>query len=288
MSKYVPAFVKQQQSQVVNQEQQQESNGSIWNRGGNNRFAALSDDFPMNKRDRPFNSGNGSTTMIPATMASLTSSTATSSGGGGKSFASKFSEQMRRAEDPNYVPPPKPLNVNSQDDFPSLGGMPKKSVITPINTPNKALPGAPLKSNTIRQSVMPEQPVPTQQSVNKPTGNKWASMAKAWAQQDEDEREAEHEREVEEERQRREMELLRSMPLPTFNHNKRYNDYDDYDEEYDEDDEYHHHNDKDSFVYESSDTEDGLSDNDRQEGEEGEGEFNSNTVWDGRKKDDLY
>jgi hypothetical protein len=288
MSKYVPAFAKQQQSQIVNQEQQ-ESNGSIWNRGGNNRFAALSDDFPMNKRERPATMAPVS--MMPATMASLTSSS--TAGGGSKSFASKFSEQMRRAEDPTYVPPPKPLNMNSQDDFPTLGGMPSKpleqakatkmSYLTPSSTPNKVLPGAPLKPDTIRQSVISEQPVAT-----KPNGNKWASMAKAWAQQDEDEKDAEHEREVEEERQRREMELLRSMPLPTFNHNKRYNDYNDYDEEYDEDDEYHKHNDKDSFVYESSDTEDGLSDNDKQDGEEVEGEFNSNTVWDGRRKDDLY
>jgi hypothetical protein len=290
MSKYVPSFVKQQQASSTSQEQSasqqtasqqtasQQTDSSIWNRSGNNRFAALSDDFPMNKRDRPDSRFGGSSTMKAGTMASFTSNNV-SSGGGNKSFASKFSEQMRRAEDPNYVPPPKPLNVNSQDDFPTLGG--GGSVKKSLSQGHHSLSPSGLQS--VRQSVMTNQ----QPASNKPSGNKWASMAKAWAQQDEDEREAKHAREVEEERQRIEMELLRSMPLPTFSHSRRYNEYSD-DDQYDEEDDYNQEE-KDSYEYESSEPEDEPLDN-RGSGVDGdeEGEFNSNTVWDGRRKDDLY
>lgn len=285
MSKYVPAFVKQQQAQG-----QQQSNSSIWNRG--NRFSALSDDFPMNNRDKPFGTSNiRSDTTRPDTMASLTSSgngfsaaTSVATGGGNKSFASKFSEQMRRAENPNYVPPPKPLDINSQEDFPSLGAKPSKSSVTPVVTPNKTLPGAPLKPNTIRQTVMSEQP--TLPSLTKPSGNKWASMAKAWAQKDEDERNAERERELKEEEERKEMELLNLMHRPTFMHNRHCNDYDE--EEEDDYDQTYNQDEADSYYYESSETDDMPSDSDKQDGEDAEGEYNSNTVWDGRRKDDLY
>jgi hypothetical protein len=266
MSRYVPAFLK---------EQHQANNSPTDNSGWNtveSRHKGSSNGFPMNRRDRPDDTPRKQ--VIPATLASLTAA----GGGGGSvnsggnmSFASKFTERVKVAQDPNYVPPPKPLNMNSQDDFPTLGLKSSKPSMANSMT-NKVTP-----EPTIRQNVMTTQTVMAQ----KPAG-KWASMAKAWAQQDEDEREAEHAREVEEERKRREMELLRSMPFPTFGH-KRYNEYSG---EYDDEEDEYNQDDKDSFVYESSDTEDEPSEHGEGEGEDGE--FNSNTVWDGRRKDDLY
>jgi hypothetical protein len=249
MSRYVPAFLKEQQ----------QNNTSPTDNSGWNTVGSRNNGFPMNRRDRPDDTPRRP--LAPATLASLTSAGVNS--GGNKSFASKFTERVKVAQDPNYVPPPKPLNVNSNDDFPTLGLKPLKPSMT-----NKVAP-----EPTIRQNVMAQKPA-----------GKWASMAKAWAQQEEDEREAEHAREVEEERKRREMELFRSMPLPTFVH-KRYNDYScEYEDEEDE----YNNDEKDSFVYESSDTEDEPSEHGEGEGEDGDNEFNSNTVWDGRRKDDLY
>jgi hypothetical protein len=261
MSRYVPAFLKEQQ-----QTNTSPTDNSGWNTVGSRNNRA-SNDFPMNRRDRPDDTPRRP--LAPATLASLTAAGGVSgvNSGGNKSFASKFTERVKVAQDPNYVPPPKPLDVNSNDDFPTLGSKPSMT--------NKVAP-----EPTIRQNVMTTQTVMAQ----KPAG-KWASMAKAWAQQEEDEKEAEHAREIEEERKRREMELFRSMPLPTFGH-KRYNDYScEYEDEEDE----YNNDDKDSFVYESSDTEDEPSEHGEGEGEDaGEGEYNSNTVWDGRRKDDLY
>ena len=75
--------------------------------------------------------------LAPATLASLTSGAAISGGGGAKkSYGDKFAEQAKRTEDPNYVPPPKPLNLDSTTDFPALGG-PKKGA-TVVAAPGAA------------------------------------------------------------------------------------------------------------------------------------------------------
>jgi hypothetical protein len=73
--------------------------------------------------------------LAPATLASLTKgsnggvSAGGAAGGGNRSFADKFAEQAKQAEDPKYI---KPLNLASADDFPSLGA-PKK-VTAPATT----------------------------------------------------------------------------------------------------------------------------------------------------------
>lgn len=60
----------------------------------------------------------------PATMASLTAlslPTGPASSEQDQSFAAKFAARMKIVEDPDYVPPPKIVNVSSEEDFPTLG-----------------------------------------------------------------------------------------------------------------------------------------------------------------------
>jgi hypothetical protein len=284
MSKYVPAFLKEQQQQTNTSPTSNSHSDSIWSRS--NRRDNSSNDFPMNRRERPdtmdtprraFTSGattnaTTNTNAMPATLASLTSGSGgwntVNNKGNNKSYASKFSNQVRVAQDPNYVPPPKPLDINSQEDFPTLGGKPQATSKPKVTQPTN-------KASTIRQTELADAP--------KPAG-KWANMAKAWAQQDEDEKEAARLREVEEENYRKEMEILNAMHLPTFNHHRRNNYYDE--EELDEGYNQYEEEEADSYVYESSETEEEPSDNDNQETPDDE--YNSNTVWDGRRKDDLY
>lgn len=59
------------------------------------------------------------------TMASLTKAREANT----KSYSNRFLEQSRLRNDPKYVPPQKPVNISSSEDFPSLGS-PK--TITPI------------------------------------------------------------------------------------------------------------------------------------------------------------
>jgi hypothetical protein len=42
------------------------------------------------------------------------------------SFAAKFANKMKIVEDPSYVPPPTVVDMESEQDFPTLGGPPKK------------------------------------------------------------------------------------------------------------------------------------------------------------------
>jgi hypothetical protein len=55
-------------------------------------------------------------TMSSGTMASLTKGQPSNN-----SYASNFSEQSRLRNNPNYVPPQKPVNISSEDDFPTFG-----------------------------------------------------------------------------------------------------------------------------------------------------------------------
>ena len=55
-------------------------------------------------------------TLASGTMASLTKGQRSTN-----SYSSNFSEQSRLRNDPNYIPPQKPVNISSEDDFPTLG-----------------------------------------------------------------------------------------------------------------------------------------------------------------------
>jgi hypothetical protein len=194
--KYVPAFLK---GQTQPQPEEPSTNTrSFWPGGQkttlpplntDNKFAALADDY---KREKPIINTSKpameAPKLAPATLASITSngavaSTGTGSGAGSKkSFASKFAEQVKIANDPNYKPPPKPVNFSSEDDFPSLGGPKKPAAAAPV--------------------------------VAKPEpGNKFAELAKGWAKQKEDEAAAEELRRAQEEMERREREMMRGIGI---------------------------------------------------------------------------
>lgn len=270
--KYVPSFLKDQQSTTPDASTQSTSN-SFWPGqksttvlNTTNKFAALSDDFPMRKEKPVVNTSlpaKEAPKLVPATLASLTSNgngpISTTGSGPKKSFAAKFAEQAKIAEDPNYVPPPKPVDLKSEEDFPSLGA-PKK-------TPTTGAWGA----------------KPVQNEVVKPTGPSFADKAKEWANKKAEDEEKARKKALREERLRREAELIKSMPRIGF---IRKNYYDEDDEEEDEYNPYDESSlgDSDSFGCPDDDQE--PSDNDGEEEEDSE--FNQNVGWDGRRRDDLY
>ena len=201
--------------------------------------------------------------LAPATLASLTSKNGVvaapnnSVTGSKKSYAEKFVEKERIANDPTYVAPPKEVNFNSEDDFPSLGGA--KTTVKPVAA-----------------AVRPVE--------NKPVGSSFADLAKGWATKKAREEEKARRKALRAEQRRREMELMRNMP--TFNLMRRRREEDGYDEEQDynptyEEDEYLAESDS----FEMSDHEDDMPEDEQDDDEE---EFNPNAVWDGRRRDDLY
>lgn len=267
--KYVPAFLKEQQPNPSN-------TASFWP-GGNrsnttmptlntsNKFSALADDDAP-KAPKPIVNtslpAQQAPKLAPATLAALTSNgsvpVATGSSGSGsgpkKSFAAKFKEQVKAAETPGYVPPPKPVDFSSESDFPSLGG-----------------PGP--KKNTV---VLPPVQAPSTQS--------FAEKAKEWAKKKEEDEEKAQREALRRERQRREAELLRkTMPMIGL---KRYG----RDEEDEDEDEYGYNNHEESSLggdsdsYEVPEGDEEPSDEDDEEN----GEFNQDVGWDGRRRDDLY
>jgi hypothetical protein len=172
--KYVPSFLQQPQTS--------QNTGSIWPSqkrdiqfNTTNKFSALNGDFPMNKKEKE------KPHVVPATLASLTSNNsrplANSTRGDKKTFASSFAEQIKNADTP------KPINVQSQDDFPTLGA-PKKPITSVVEA--------------------------------KPAGNKWASMASDWAKQKEEEAEEARRKLIEEENQRGELQLLKNIASITI------------------------------------------------------------------------
>ena len=193
--------------------------------------------------------------LAPATLASLTSGGG--SGGEGaakKSYGDKFAEQAKRAEDPNYVPPPKPLNLESATDFLSLGS-PKKAVTNVV-----AAPGA---------------------AWGKPNGAgaSFADKAKSWAKESE-EAERKAKKAVEREARRAaEKERLRSL-VPVIRR-ARGAGGDDSEEEL-EDKPYDDYSIGDSDSYESPG--EPPSDNE----EEDEEQYNGEIGYDGRRKVDGY
>jgi len=284
--KYVPSFLKDQQSTSnTTQKAEKAESATFWpgrpgvtgstvvtatamNSNSNNKFAVLSDDFPMNRplvnTSRP---AVEAPKLAPMTLASATSNGAVPMGGAGgagvgtgpkKSFASKFAEQAKITSNPNYKPPPKPINFQSEEDFPSLGGKPVNKVITKSEV-TTGTTGA--------------------------TGTKFADMAKGWAKHKEDEEERARMKAEQEEKLRREAIMMRSIPiLGAFRRTAAAKD------------DYHNEeeNQEDSHNYEES----SLGDDDSYEVPEGDtepsdeddenGEFNSDVGWDGRKRGDLY
>jgi hypothetical protein len=277
--KYVPSFLKDQQSNQA-PSTNNNTNGSFWPGqktstplSSSNKFAALSDDFPMTKKDKPIVNtslpAQQAPKLAPATLASLTSNgsapiTAGGSGSGPKkSFAAKFAEQARIAADPNYVPPPKPVDFTSEDDFPALGA------------PAKPVTGAwGAKAAAAPKNVVVES--------EKPAGPSFAEKAREWANKKAEDEEKARKKAMREERLRREAELIRSMPI--MGYHRRRQEYDDEDEEED----YNPNYDESSLGDDSYEIpEDDAEPSEEDENDE-DGEFNQNVGWDGRRRDDLY
>lgn len=251
--KYVPTFLKDQQGSAA----PANSNGAFWpgQNTTNNQFAALSEDFTMNKKEKPIVNtslpAREAPKLAPATLASLTSGGAGGGSGSKKSFASKFAEQARAAEDPNYKPPPKPVDFSSTDDFPTLGG-PKK-------------PG-----NVV------VQPKPAVEA--KPPGA-YADMAKGWAKQKEEAEEKARQKAARDARRKAEQEQLRRV-MPSIRLHRRAEEYNSEDEE---DHQYDETSLGDSDSYEMPEE-----DQEPSEDEENEEEFNNDIGYDGRRRGDLY
>lgn len=162
--KFVPSFLKDTVTSTVSEPQTRTFT--------NNRFATLSDEKPLVNTSRP---AKEAPKLVPATLASITSN-----GQGGKgTYAAKMAEMAKITANPNYVPPPKPIDVSSESEFPSLGG-PKKNavVIEPVK-----------KSNS------------------------YASLARDWAKQKEEEEEEERLIKLRLEEEEKEKALFKSMTI---------------------------------------------------------------------------
>ena len=280
--KYVPSFLKDQQSTPTpsNTNTQSNSNASRWSGqntstplSASNKFAALSDDFTMNKKDKPIINtslpAQLAPKLAPATLASITGGgsgavVGASASGSKKSFADKFKEQARIAADPNYKPPPKPINVQSEDDFPSLGA-PKK---------------APSGAWGVKPSVAPSNTVA--ESDEKPLAPSFAEKAREWATKKAEEEEKARMKAAMEEKARRDGLMMRTIPLMGMRR-FRNNDYND-----DEEDDYYNHNDASSLGDDSYEVPEDDAQPSEEEDDEDNDEFNQNVGWDGRRKDDLY
>lgn len=279
--KYVPSFLKDQQS-TATPVTTTNTNGSFWSGqktstplSSSNKFAALSDEFPMTKKDKPIVNTSLPAQMAPklapATLASLTSNGSTpiaTSGGSGsgskKSFADKFKEQVKIAEDPNYKPPSKPIDVKSEEDFPSLGAAKK---------PVTGAWGAKLAVPVVNKIVEP---------VQKSAAPSFAEKAKEWANKKAEEEEKARRRALKAEKNRREALLMRTMPI--LGMRRLQNQYEDEDEE----DDYNPNYDESSLGDDSYELpEDDMSPSEEEEEDE-DSEFNQNVGWDGRRRDDLY
>jgi hypothetical protein len=267
--KYVPSFLKGQQSATVTPASSDSAPSWLSQRqsaplAASNKFAALADDFNTKKEKPIVNTSlpaKEAPKLAPATLASLTGGgapvvkSAATGSGPKKSFAAKFAEQAKIASDPNYKPPPKPVNFESEADFPSLGG-PKKPAAGAWSKPKNEV----VESN-----------------AEKPTTLSFADKAKEWAKQKEEEAEEARRKAIEEEKKRREAALHRRMNIIGINRYRR--------QEEDEEDDYYNAEESslgDDDSYEVPEFEEETSE------EDDDGEFNQNLGWDGRRKDDLY
>ena len=287
--KYVPSFIKDNNSNVSsnftapNNQPTTSSNNSgtrtFWSNKTDgsssssvkNQFAAFSDKSESNSFKGKYNTSQAkpiintslpakeAPKLIPATLASLTSVTETTTSGiternSNRSFASKFAEKIKINEDPNYTPPPKPIDFSSEDDFPTLGA-----------------PSKPLNIVKSKDIVKP---------ASKFDGN-FAVKAREWADLKKAEEEAEKKRKEDEARRLKEERIMESgihIVKHTFGPSRKCDSDDEYLPNYDEEDS----DDPPSLYNEESEES-------YEEDEENEdGEYNSNIADNRRHKNDLY
>jgi hypothetical protein len=217
--------------------------------------------------------------LAPATLASITSLNGETTKGGG-SFASKFAEQVRISEDPNYQ---KPVDLSSADDFPALGAVKKNNVVIP-----------PFKPPPMERRQPTEKPSLTELKTAT-SAPSFAEMASLWAKkkEDEDRENAEFQRrkELEEEKMRQAARLMKKVPV-LGSIGRRGITREEGDEE---ENVYINPDDQSSlgggsnYEYEEEESFEGEDDEDDEGHEDGEeDEYNPNAGWDGRRKEDLY
>lgn len=220
-----------------------------------NRFAAFDDDFDASKTVK---SKSVTPTYVPSTLASLTTSKTR-----GETYASRFSvEQSRRSlSSPSTLSSTvKKLDATSDEQFPTLGSASKK------------------QSGAWGNHISDD-----------PSKAKFASLAKGWAKQTEDEEVATELKRKEEEKKRQEEEMIAtilkysSKMIKTDGFKNPDNLEDDYF--------YNPYASHDQFEDEDSvelPSEEEPTDEDDDEYIDENGEYNTNIVYDGRRKDDLY
>jgi hypothetical protein len=246
--KYVPSFLKTESNQM-----------SFSTVTSSNKFEALSDDFDNNKVKPLVNTSlpaKEAPKLMPATLASLTSNGNSGNMNSGKgTFAANFAKQAKLTSEPDS----KLLDVTSENDFPSLGG-PAKSV--------KGIWGT--KSFSKDQTILP-----TENTLS------FADKAKDWAKKKEEEAEEARRKAIEEEKKHNEAELHKRIAVFNLKRNQRNITGEDEDDEYNNDQSSLGEDDN----YEVPEYDEEPSE---EEFDEENDEFNQNTGWDGRHKDDLY
>lgn len=255
--KYIPSFIKEQYPPTQNT-----TDTHFWptSQSSCNRFSILSDDnnnlVQSNNTAKPIS--KKTSTIIPATLASLTSTQNKSNGNsgsghssGGKSYASRFTDKLKTIENPNYKPPPKQVDFKSAIEFPTL-------------TSNKS-------SNTVL--------IPTTlcSTITDNQSSKFTELAKNWAEKSENDTHINNtlKQKKYKEHRRRELEkqLCVIIPMPRLNKNNLINE----DEEQLNDD---------SSL--SSDFETMEPNDESSTDVDEDDEYNQTTEWDGRRRGDLY
>ena len=231
--------------------------------------------------------------LAPATLASITSLSPINGEPtkGGGSFASKFAEQVRISEDPNYQ---KPVDLSSADDFPALGAVKKNNVVIPPFKPQPLERRQPTEKPKLIAGASLTELKPATSSAPS-----FAEMASLWAKkkEDEDRENAEFQRrkELEEEKMRQAARLMKKVPVLGSIGRRGITREDGEEEEenaYVNPDEQsslgggsnYEYEEEESF--EGDDDEFGEGDGGHEDGEEDE--YNPNAGWDGRRKEDLY
>jgi hypothetical protein len=251
-------------------------------RNNSNAFSRVSHD---NKKEKP-------ALTTPATLASITSLNGEPNSKSTGSFASKFAEQVRISEDPNYQ---KPVDLSSADDFPALGAVKKNNVVIPPFKPQPMERRQPTeKPKLIAGASLTELKTSTSSAPS------FAEMASLWAKkkEEEDRENAEFQRrkELEEEKMRQAARLMKKVPvLGSIGRRGVIRGDGDEDEEenaYVNPDEQSSLGGGSNYEYEEEESFEGE-DDELAEGGEGhedgeEEEYNPNAGWDGRRKEDLY
>ena len=241
-------------------------------RNNSNPFSRVSHD---NRKEKP-------ALTTPATLASITSLNGEPNSKSTGSFASKFAEQVRISEDPNYQ---KPVDLSSADDFPALGAVKKNNVVIP-----------PFKPQPMERRQPTEKPKLTELKPSTSSAPSFAEMASLWAKKKEEEdrekAEIERRKELEEEKMRQAARLMKKVPVLGSIGRRGVIRGDGEDEE---ENAYVNPDDQSSlgggsnYEYEEEESFEGEDDDDEEGHEDGEEEeYNPNAGWDGRRKEDLY